>query len=137
MPIIKDGMPHLTGDLAIDALDLEPVAAMVVGEPALQSAEGELAVAAVPAEGRDAVHRRSRPDLRLGRGRHLRRVEDAQMHADARQATASGWPTLSGKLDGGEVTGLFEARNNDGTALVSTQFKLAAPISARCSTAAA
>ena len=32
---------------------------------------------------------------------------------------------LSGKLDGGELTGLFEARNNDGTTLVSTQFKLA------------
>ena len=32
---------------------------------------------------------------------------------------------LSGKLDGGELTGLFEARNNEGTTLASTQFKLA------------
>ena len=39
--------------------------------------------------------------------------------------TASGFPDLSGKLDGGELTGLLEARNNDGTTLVSTQFKLA------------
>ena len=29
---MKDGTPHLTGDLAIDAFDLEPLAAMVVGD---------------------------------------------------------------------------------------------------------
>ena len=32
---------------------------------------------------------------------------------------------MKGKLDGGELTGLFEAKNNIGSALVSTQFKLA------------
>ena len=33
---IKDGLPHLTGDLALDAFDLQPVAAMLVGDQALQ-----------------------------------------------------------------------------------------------------
>ena len=35
---MKDGLPYLTGDLAMDAFDLEPVAAMIVGEQALQGA---------------------------------------------------------------------------------------------------
>ena len=35
---IKDGKPHLTGQLTLDELDLEPLAAMVLGEAALESA---------------------------------------------------------------------------------------------------
>ncbi len=56
--------------------------------------------------------------------RYLRR---ARGRADACALARDGvrLSGLSGKLDGGELTGLFEARNNDGTTLVSTQFKLA------------
>ena len=72
---IKDGLPHLTGDLVMDAFDLEPLAAMLVGDQALQRCRGQLAVGAVPGEGRVAVYRRSRPDVRLG----FRRASSASL----------------------------------------------------------
>ncbi len=37
---IKDGKPHLTGQLTLDELNLEPLAAMVLGRSALESTGG-------------------------------------------------------------------------------------------------
>ena len=121
---IKDGLPHLTGNLAVDAFDAAPVAAMLVGEPALQGAAGSWPT--VPFQAKVATPLTADLDMTFGSvsAGIFGVLEDAQMHAAlARDGVRlSG---LSGKLDGGELTGLLEARNNDGTTLVSTQFKLA------------
>ena len=121
---MKDGLPHLTGDLAMDAFDLEPVAAMIVGEQALQGGEGNWPSA--PFQAKVATPLTADLDLTFGSvsAGIFGALEDAQMHAALAKdgVRLSG---LSGKLDGGELTGLFEARNNDGTTLASTQFKLA------------
>ena len=121
---IKDGLPHLSGDLAMDAFDLEPVAAMLVGEPALQGAEGDWPTA--PFQAKVATPFTADLDLTFGSvaAGIFGVLEDAQMHA-ALARDGVRLSDVSGKLDGGELTGLFEARNNDGTTLASTQFKLA------------
>ena len=121
---IKDGMPHLSGDLAMDAFDLEPVAAMLVGEPALQGAEGDWPTA--PFQAKVATPFTADLDLTFGSvaAGIFGVLENAQMHA-ALARDGVRLSDVSGKLDGGELTGLFEARNNDGTTLASTQFKLA------------
>ena len=121
---MKDGMPHLTGDLAMDAFDLQPVAAMLVGDQALEGAEGSWPTA--PFQPKVATPLTADLDLTFGSVAVgiFGDVEDAQMHAALAKdgVRLSG---VSGKLDGGELTGLFEARNNEGTTLASTQFKLA------------
>ena len=121
---LKDGLPHLTGDLAMDAFDLQPVAAMLVGDQALQGAEGNWPSA--PFQAKVATPFTADLDLAFGSvaAGIFGVVDDAQMHATLAKdgLRLSG---VSGKLDGGELTGLFEARNNDGTTLASTQFKLA------------
>ena len=60
---------------------------------ALQRRGGQLADRAVPGEGRDAVHRRSRPDVRLGRRRHLRRPRGRPDACGRSPGTGSGCPT--------------------------------------------
>ena len=112
---IKDGVPHLTGDLAMDAFDLEPVAAMLVGEP---GAAGRRRAAGRPAPFQAKVATPFTADLDLTFGSVAAGIfgvlDDAQMHA-ALARDGVRLSDVSGKLDGGELTGLFEARNNDGT----------------------
>ena len=84
----------------------------------------QLADRAVPVEGGNAVHGRTGADVQLDRGGIFGVLEDAHMLAViARDGVRLA--DVSGRLDGGELTGLLEAKNNEGTALVSTQFKLA------------
>ncbi len=66
---IKDGKPHLSGQLTLDELDLEPLAAMVLGEAALESAGDGMVGGSVPAEGDGAVQRRTRHCRSDARGR--------------------------------------------------------------------
>lgn len=120
---MKDGVPHLTGDLAMDAFDLTPVAAMVVGDAALQPAEGGWP--SVPFQSKAALPFTADLDLSfstLGAG-FFGQVEDAHMGA-AVAADGIRFFDITGKLDGGQLSGLLEAKNNAGSALVSTQFKL-------------
>ena len=102
----------------------QPVAAMVVGDAGIAGRAGSWPT--VPFQAKVATPFTADLDLTFGSvsAGIFGVLEDAQMHAAlARDGVRlSG---LSGKLDGGELTGLLEARNNDGTALVSTQFKLA------------
>jgi len=122
--VVKDGVPHLTGYLAVDAFDLEPVAAMVVGDSALQPVEG--AWPAVPFQPKAALPFTADLDLSFGSvsAGLFGVIED--MHAQAAIGKDGiRFSDVKGKLDGGELTGLFEAKNNDGSALLSTQFKLA------------
>jgi len=121
---VKDGMPHLTGQLTLDELNLEPLAAMVLGETALEPNGGgwssapfaprvtapfgaELGISAATVTAGPAV---TAYDANL-----MLMLDDESLRlAD-----------LSGKLHGGELTGLFELKNNDGTGLFSAQMKLA------------
>lgn len=121
---IKDGRPHLTGQLTLDELNLEPLAAMVLGESALEPNGGgwssvpfapkvaapfsaELGVAAATVTAGPAV---TVYDASLT----LKLDDESIRLAD-----------LAGKLHGGDLTGLFELKNNDGTGLLSAQMKLA------------
>ena len=121
--VVEDGKPHLTGQLTIDELNLEPLAAMVLGESALESTgdgwssapfapkvsapfSAELGIAAATLTAGPAV---TVYDANLT----LRLDDESLRLAD-----------LQGKLHGGDVTGLFELKNNDGTGLFSGQMKL-------------
>lgn len=120
---VKGGKPHLTGQLTLDEMNLEPLAAMVLGEPALEgtgdgwssvpfapkvtapfSAELGVSVATVTAGPAVSVYDAS---LALMLDDQSLRLSD-----------------VSGKLHGGALTGLFELKNNDGTGLLSAQMKL-------------
>ena len=121
---IKNGMPHLTGQLTLDELDLDPFAAMVLGDSPLESARPGMVRGSVPAEGR---RRHSAPISTLPR----RRSQPACSRLPTTPACRSGWTMRAcasqifpRKLFGGEVTGLFELKNNDGTGLFSGQMKL-------------
>ena len=121
--VVKDGKPHLTGQLTLDELNLEPLAAMVLGEPALESTGNgwssvpfapkvaapfgaELGVAAATLSAGPAI---TAYDASL-----TLRLDDESLRLS----------DLSGKLHGGDVAGLFELKNNDGTGLFSGQMKL-------------
>jgi uncharacterized protein involved in outer membrane biogenesis len=120
---MKDGRPHLTGDLALDAFDLDPLAAMVVGDQALQPAAGKWSSVAFQPQA--VLPFTADLDLSFGSvsAGLFGVVEDAHCQASV-AADGVRLSNVKGKLDGGDLTGLFEARNNAGSALVSTQFKL-------------
>nr|MDQ2704268.1 AsmA protein [Pseudomonadota bacterium] len=122
--IVNGGKPHFTGQLTLDELNLEPLAAMVLGETALEntgngwssvpfapkvsapfSADLGISAAALAAGAATTVY-----DANLV----LKLDEQSLRLAD-----------LSGKLHSGDVTGLFELKNNGGTGLFSGQMKLA------------
>ncbi|MEP9388653.1 AsmA-like C-terminal region-containing protein [Mesorhizobium sp. KR9-304] len=120
---IKDGKPHLTGQLTLDELNLEPLAAMVLGESALESTgngwssapfapivsapfSAELGVAAATLSAGPAV---TAYDVALT----LKLDDDSLRLSD-----------LIGKLFDGELSGLFELKNSGGTGLFSGQMKL-------------
>jgi uncharacterized protein involved in outer membrane biogenesis len=119
---LKDGKPHLTGQLTLDELDLDPLVSMVLGEASLESAgqewpdvpfqpmvlapfSAELQVAAATlSAGTLATAHEANSSLRLD-GEGLRLAD------------------FSAKLYGGEIAGLFELKNTGGTGLFSAQAK--------------
>ena len=120
---VKNGKPHLSGQLTLDELDLEPLAAMVLGEAAVESAgatwsevpfqqkvtapfSAELDIAAATLAAGTAA-------TAYDAGLSLKLDDEGLRLSD-----------LSAKLFGGEVTGLFELKNSDGTGLFSGQMKL-------------
>lgn len=121
---MRDGVPHLSGDLAIDAFDLQPVAAMVLGDEALQPAGSGWP--SVPFQPKVALPFTADLDLSIGSlGAGLfGEVEDAHFNASVGKDGLR-LADVTGKLVGGRLSGLFEAKNNLGSALFSTQFKLA------------
>lgn len=120
---LKEGLPHLTGALQLDSLNLDPAFAMVLGEEqvgasdepwpsvpfqqkALAPFSGELAITAA--------------SLSAGT---LAQAYDANLSLklDAEGVHVSG---LTAKLYGGELSGLFDVKNNAGTGLFSSQMTL-------------
>ena len=59
---VKDGLPHLAGALALDELDLDPMAVALFGDRPSSAATAALAGSTVQPEVQPAVHRRPRPD---------------------------------------------------------------------------
>ncbi|WP_296745046.1 AsmA-like C-terminal region-containing protein [Mesorhizobium sp.] len=122
---IKDGLPHIAGALALDQLDLDPLAVSLFGDQSFLAGKGggwptapfsqkstlpfnadlDLNTAALAA-GPFATAHDAALTLKLDReGIHV---------AD-----------LKAKLFGGQLTGLFELKNTDGTGLFTGQMKLA------------
>lgn len=120
---IREGKPHLAGQLALDVLDLEPLAAMVLGEEPLRS--GEQGWPTIPFQpgstapfgvnlGIEAATLAAGPLATASEARLSLRLDgDGLRVAD-----------LSARLFGGEASGLFELKNNAGTGLFSGQLKL-------------
>ncbi|RUU94867.1 AsmA family protein [Mesorhizobium sp. M1A.F.Ca.IN.020.03.2.1] len=122
---MKDGLPHLAGALALDELDLDPLAVSLFGDQSFLagkdggwpttpfsrkstlpfSADLDLNTAALAAGPFATAHDAT---LSLKLDREGIRVSD-----------------LKAKLYEGTLTGLFELKNTEGTGLLSGQLKLA------------
>ncbi len=120
---VKEGGPHISGELALDELDLDPMAAMVMGDAALGSvAEGWPttpfpAASAAPFSAELTV---SAAALLAG---HFATAYDASLalKLDGEGLRVS---DLRGKLFGGGLSGLFELKNSAGTGLLNAQMSL-------------
>lgn len=120
---IADGQPHLGGALTLDELDLRPVAQMLLGVDALDADGGTWA--AVPFASKSAAPFSA--DLELVAGtlaaEPLGTASDAalRLKLDSQSLRLS---NIKGKIFGGSLDGLVELKNTDGSALLTSQFKL-------------
>ncbi|MET3660788.1 AsmA family protein [Aquamicrobium ahrensii] len=120
---VKEGRPHITGELALDELDLAPMAAMLMGDAAFAPvAEGwpTAPFAAVSTAPFNAELDISTAALLAG---HLATAYDASLalKLDGEGLRVSG---LKGKLFDGALSGLFELKNSAGTGLLNAQMSL-------------
>lgn len=120
---LGDGRPHLTGKLALDTLDLDPLAATLFGNEAL-AGDGtdwpKTPFAAKPAVQATADLELSAATLLAG---PLATARDASMSLKLGD-DGLGISDLTAKLFGGTITGLFDLKNNDGNGLFSGQATL-------------
>ncbi|WP_214469773.1 AsmA family protein [Mesorhizobium sp. dw_380] len=134
---VKDGVPHLAGALALDELDLDPMAVALFGDSAF------LAGADKSGSDKNATDRGGVwPAAPFSQKSSLPFTADLDLRTSALAAGpfATAYDAgLSLKLDqegirvsdlkakflGGALTGLFELKNNDGTGLFTGQMKLA------------
>ncbi|WP_379068725.1 AsmA-like C-terminal region-containing protein [Mesorhizobium sp. UC22_110] len=116
--------PHLSGQLALDTLDLHPLAAMLFGNDAL-SGDGtnwpKTPFAAKPMLTMTADLDLAVVKLLAG---PLITADDAMLSLKLVDE-GLGISKLKAKVFGGEITGLFDLKNNDGTGLLSGQATLA------------
>lgn len=121
---LREGKPHLIGQLALDTLDLEPLAAVVLGAASLEGSEK--AWSSVPFQPRSASPFDADLDLTaatIAAGPALTAYDTTlTLKLDGEGIRIS---DVSGKLFGGDATGRFELKNTDGTALASGQVKVA------------
>lgn len=121
---VKAGVPHITGELALDELDLDPLAAMLMGDAAFApAAEGWPAApfAAASVAPFSAEVDISTAALLAG---HLATAYDASLSLklDGEGLRVS---DLKGKLFDGALSGLFELKNSGGTGLLNAQMSVA------------
>lgn len=121
--VVKDGLPHLTGALSIETLDLWPVAAMVLGDTSLQ---GEGRWPDTPFRNRVAAPFSADLDLSTG-SLAMGPFGTAQDVTAAMRLDGEGLhiSDFKGSAFGGTLSGLAELKNNGGTGLFSGQLKLA------------
>jgi len=119
----RNGAPHLSGELKLDEIELSPAIAMVLGESAIAPANGRWP--SVPFQPKASAPVDA--DLKVSAG-----TVSVGAIATAYDATFNLGLGMEGlrlsdvtaRLYGGELSGLFELRNNDGTGLFSAQMKI-------------
>ncbi|MBL8575885.1 MAG: AsmA family protein [Mesorhizobium sp.] len=119
----RKGRPVFSGQLTLDELNLEPFAAMVLGEAALESGGEDWSSVpfapkvTAPFEvdlGVTAGTLTAGPGLTAYDANLTLKLADEALHVT----------DLTAKLFGGDLSGLFEMKNNDGTGLLSVQTRL-------------
>ncbi|PBC03226.1 AsmA family protein [Mesorhizobium sp. WSM3860] len=122
---MKDGLPHLAGALALDELDLDPLAVSLFGDQSFLAGK-DVGWPTTPFSQKSTLPFSADLDLNTA-------ALAAGPFATAHDATLSlkldregvHVSDLNAKLYGGMLTGLFELKNTDGTGLLSGQLKLA------------
>ncbi|MBT1156205.1 AsmA family protein [Aminobacter anthyllidis] len=120
---LNKGLPHLSGSLTLDELDLRPFAEMTLGATALESGDGAWPTAAFAPKPVAPFS----ADLEIVAGtllaEPLATANDAvlALQIDSQALRLS---NIKAKLFGGDLGGLVELKNNDGTAFISGQLKL-------------
>ncbi|RWQ50620.1 MAG: AsmA family protein [Mesorhizobium sp.] len=121
---VTDGLPHLAGALALDDLDLDPMAVALFGDQAFLGSGR--AWPAAPFSQKPILPFTAELDLTTASlvAGPLATAYDAALslkldHEGIRVSD------LKAKFAGGALSGLFELKNNDGTGFFSGQLKLA------------
>jgi uncharacterized protein involved in outer membrane biogenesis len=121
---VKEGVPHLAGQIALDEFDLYPIARMILGNESLESADSGWAD--TPFQQKSLAPFTADLDIAAGSfsAGPIATVSDAQatLRLDAEGMRVS---QLSGKFADGAIGGHFELKNNAGTGLLTAQLKLA------------
>ena len=125
---MKDGRPYLTGALALDELNLDPVAAMLFGDAAFASADPRDGMRGWPTAAfseRSAAPFGAELDLTAGSvaAGPFATAYDASLTLKL-DPDGLGVSNLKAKLFGGDLAGLFDLKNNGGTGLFSGQMTL-------------
>ncbi|TGP49283.1 AsmA family protein [bacterium M00.F.Ca.ET.230.01.1.1] len=120
----KDGLPHLAGALALDELDLDPLGVSLFGDQSFAPAKGGWPTA--PFSQKSTLPFNADLDLNtsaLAVG-PFATAHDASfsLKLDGEGIHVS---DLKAKLYGGDLTGLFDLKNTEGTGLFSGQMRLA------------
>ncbi|MEI9401507.1 AsmA family protein [Mesorhizobium argentiipisi] len=120
----KDGLPHLAGALALDELDLDPLAVSLFGDQSFAPAKGGWPP--TPFSQKSTLPFNADVDLNtsaLAVG-SFATAHDASfsLKLDREGIHVS---DLKAKLYGGDLTGLFDLKNTEGTGLFSGQMRLA------------
>ncbi|MBE7184946.1 MAG: AsmA family protein [Methylobacterium mesophilicum] len=120
----KDGVPEISGALDLDALELERVAALMLGPNAFDA--GDEFLPAVPFAQGPILPFSLALELSVGSltGGALGEVEDANFSLELNKERGS-VNGLTGKVAGGAAKGSAELRNNGGTALLTAQLGVA------------
>ncbi|MBZ9807574.1 MULTISPECIES: AsmA family protein [unclassified Mesorhizobium] len=125
----KDGVPHLAGALALDELDLDPMAVALFGDSAFTDKNGDNKGGvwpSAPFSQKSSLPFTADLDLTaasLAAGPFATAYDAAlSLKLDQEGIRVS---DLRAKFLGGALTGLFELKNNDGTGLFTGQMKLA------------
>ncbi|TRD00818.1 AsmA family protein [Mesorhizobium sp. WSM4303] len=121
---VKQGLPHLAGALALDELDLDPMAVALFGDQSFIASNGNWPTA--PFGQKSILPFTADLDLTtatLAAG-PLATAYDASLSLKLDQEGIR-VSDLKAKLLGGALTGLFELKNTDGTGLFSGQMRLA------------
>ncbi|RWM11680.1 AsmA family protein [Mesorhizobium sp.] len=121
---MKDGLPHLAGALALDELDLDPLAVSLFGDQSFTSDKSGWPTA--PFSQKSTLPFSADLDLdtaALAAGPFATAHDAAlSLKLDREGIQVS---NLKATLYGGALTGLFELKNTEGTGLFSGQLKLA------------
>lgn len=121
---VKQGLPHLAGALALDELDLDPMAVALFGDQSFIASNGNWPTG--PFSQKSSLPFTADLDLTtatLAAG-PLATAYDASLSLKLDQEGIR-VSDLKAKLLGGALTGLFELKNTDGNGLFSGQMRLA------------